>query len=118
MNYHIRRFIPAFKGLWFAVRHDAGFKLEFYIGAIVISTALYILHPFTSTEFLFVIFGWCLILITELQNSALEITLDHLHPDHHEAVGRSKDMAAAAVLLATLFLGFVLVYLGYIRWLH
>lgn len=32
-------------------------------------------------------------------NTALEELADHLHPDHHRAIGRVKDIAAAGVLL-------------------
>lgn len=53
---------------------------------------------------------WCavmaltvgLVLVTELINSALETFFDHLHPDHHPAVGAAKDIAAGAVLIASL----------------
>lgn len=111
IRYHIRRFIPAFRGIWYALRHDRGFKLEGYGGALFLCGSLYLLQPFTATEFLWLTLGWCLILITELQNSALELTLDHLHPEQHEMVGRSKDLTAAAVLLAAGFLGIVVLVL-------
>ena len=104
-QYYLRRFIPAFQGLWYAMRNDKGFKIELYGGALFLCSSLYLLQPFTSNEFLWLTLGWCLILITELQNSALELTLDHLHPEHHEMIGRSKDLTAAAVLLAAGFLG-------------
>ena len=38
----------------------------------------------------------------EALNSALEELADAVHPDRHPAVGRAKDLAAAAVLLAAL----------------
>jgi diacylglycerol kinase (ATP) len=43
-----------------------------------------------------------LVLVTELLNTALEELADHLHPAQHPAIGRAKDMAAGAVLLASL----------------
>jgi undecaprenol kinase len=43
-----------------------------------------------------------LVLVTELLNTALEELADHLHPGQHPAIGRAKDMAAGAVLLASL----------------
>ncbi len=43
-----------------------------------------------------------LVLVTELLNTALEELADHLHPARHPAIGRAKDMAAGAVLLASL----------------
>lgn len=72
-------------------------------------------QPLSKTELLFLLLGWCLILITELQNSALEHALDHLHPERHDTIGRSKDLAAAAVLLAGVFLLLVLVVIGWQR---
>ncbi|MBY0284831.1 MAG: diacylglycerol kinase [Sphingomonas sp.] len=43
-----------------------------------------------------------LVLTLEIINSALEYLLDHLHPDHHPAIGAAKDAAAGAVLLASI----------------
>ena len=43
-----------------------------------------------------------LVLTLEMINSALEYLLDHLHPDHHPAIGAAKDAAAGAVLLASI----------------
>jgi len=40
-----------------------------------------------------------LVIGAELFNSALERTLDRLHPDHHPLVGEAKDCAAGAVLV-------------------
>jgi diacylglycerol kinase len=35
-------------------------------------------------------------------NSALEALADHLHPDQHPQIGVAKDLAAAAVLIASM----------------
>lgn len=43
-----------------------------------------------------------LVLTLEMINSALEYLLDHLHPEHHPAIGAAKDAAAGAVLLASI----------------
>jgi undecaprenol kinase len=43
------------------------------------------------------------VLVAELLNTALEELIDHLHPGQHPAMGRAKDMAAGAVLVASLF---------------
>jgi diacylglycerol kinase len=48
------------------------------------------------------------VLITELQNTSFEEALDHLHPELHDKIGRSKDMAAGAVLTAGIFLALVM----------
>ena len=43
-----------------------------------------------------------LVISMELLNSALEESLDRLHPDLHPAIGRAKDMASGAVLVAAI----------------
>jgi diacylglycerol kinase len=60
-------------------------------------------------DFLFLGLAYVLILITELQNSSFEAALDRIHPEKHDEIGKSKDMAAGAVLTAGFFLVFVMV---------
>ena len=43
-----------------------------------------------------------LVLSLEMINSALEYTIDHLHPSLAEPIKRAKDAAAGAVLIASL----------------
>ena len=39
------------------------------------------------------------LLAIELVNSAIEQTLDALHPDYHPGIGKAKDRSAGAVLV-------------------
>lgn len=111
-----RRFKYAFAGIFYAVRCDSSMRSQVYLGGLVIAGFIYIASPLTQTEWLLLVFAYGLILITELQNSALETALDHLHPDTHTDVGRSKDLAAGAVLIAGILLGIVIITLIYARW--
>jgi undecaprenol kinase len=43
-----------------------------------------------------------LVVAAELLNTAVEALADHLHPQRHEAIKRTKDVAAAAVLVGSL----------------
>jgi undecaprenol kinase len=43
-----------------------------------------------------------LVLATELLNTAIEALADHLHPQQHEGIKITKDIAAAAVLISSL----------------
>ena len=43
-----------------------------------------------------------LVLAAELVNSGIEALADHLHPEHHPAIGKVKDMAAGMVLVMAL----------------
>lgn len=74
---------------------------------------------------------WALMALTigavvsaELLNTALEVLADHLHPGHHPAIGRCKDVAAGAVLVSSMaavgvglafLIGHVLPWLGWVR---
>lgn len=92
----------ASSGIIHAVRHDKSIALHLLGGTVLIAITAYICNPLTLAQWQFLLLGWILILVTELQNSALETALDHLHPDRHAAVRESKDMAAGAVLLSSL----------------
>ena len=104
---YLQRFPHAGRGLWYALRHDFGFRTQIYVGLLVGTGITYWFTPLTLDELLWLALAAILILITELQNSALEVALDRLHPERHLEIKRSKDMAAAAVLLAGLFAGLV-----------
>lgn len=110
-----RRLGFALRGIHYALRTDKSFRLQWYGVGSVIAFAIIILTPISGTELLFLVLAYFLILITELQNSALEYALDHLHPETHDNIGRSKDMAAGAVFLAGLFLTMVIATLLYPR---
>lgn len=105
---YLNRFPHALRGIIYALKNDFGFRTQIYGIGLVVTVFIILLNPLSSTELLFVILAYFLILITELQNSALEVALDKLHPELHENIGKSKDMAAGAVLLAGLFLVIVL----------
>lgn len=110
-----RRLGFALRGIHYALRTDKSFRLQWYGVGSVVAFAIVVLTPVTSIELLFLVLAYFLILITELQNSALEYALDHLHPETHDNIGRSKDMAAGAVFLAGLFLTIVIATLLYPR---
>lgn len=97
------RFLYPVKGLCYALVKDFSFQTQFVGGLLYIFIIWLIFNPLVAWEWLFIMLAWTLVLITELQNSALEEALDKIHPERHENIGRSKDMAAGAVLLAAMF---------------
>lgn len=106
---NINRIQYALAGILFALRTDYSYRTQAWSILVVVTIAVYLLQPLSQTEILFLGLAYTLILITELQNSSFEAALDHMHPDHHVNIGRSKDMAAGSVFSAGLFLVFVLV---------
>lgn len=114
---YFSRFPYAFRGIAYAAVNDFGYRTQVYLGialAILISLFFY---PLSSTELLFIALSYALVLITELQNSALEAALDRLHPELNDDIKHSKDMAAGAVLTAGIFLIIVLATIAYSRFM-
>jgi len=114
---YINRFPHAIRGIIYAALNDSSYRHQLYLTAVVIIGYLYFVTPLDKFEFLFVLLACVLILITELQNSAIEAALDRLHPELHESIKQSKDMASGAVLIAGLFLVTTLAVISYTRFI-
>ena len=108
----------ALKGLRHAYHGDKSFRMEVVYGLPIYLFLGWLLAPFAPWEFVLFIFSYILILVIELVNTAFEKMLERVHPDEHELIGRSKDISAAAVLLACIFAIIVIFILGYIRVVH
>ncbi len=113
----ITRFSHPTRGLLYALKNDQSFQSQFFGGILFLFLMWFFYSPLAPWEWLFLGLCWTLILITELQNSALEEALDRLHPELHDNIGRSKDMAAGAVLLAAIYTISAVVVLSLVRWL-
>lgn len=105
-------FRHAFRGIKFAYAHDKSFKIEVWATPLVVFFA-WLFWPLTQSEVLFLILGVSLIYITELINTAFERALERLHPERHELIGKSKDIAAAAVLVAVIFTSIVVIVISF-----
>ena len=100
MKNEIQSFRAAFKGLfdlWTQERHG-----RFHLLATVCALAGGLVCGLQTFEWIAVLLCIALVNGLEALNSALEQTLDLLHPDTHPAVGRAKDLAAGAVLVAAI----------------
>jgi len=89
-------------GLAHAYKWDKSFRMEVWgsVGFIIVGALLW---PLSGVEFILLTLAYLLILITELINTAVEQMLERLHPERHELIGKSKDIASAAVLMAFVF---------------
>src|SRR3989344_893515 len=111
----VSRFGNAFRGFKKAYKLDDHFRYEVIFGGIFFLAFGYWLWPLAPHVFLFLALAYALVLITELVNTAFERALERLHPERHELIGVSKDIAAAAVLLSG---AFALLVLGIIAANH
>jgi diacylglycerol kinase len=114
MKYWITRFSHPLRGLKYAFKHDFAIRFEIVLGFVGLPVSYFLFGPFSAAELLLLIFCWFFIIVTEIQNSAIEIALDKIHPERHEAIGRSKDLTAAAVVWAGIFglISFIFVVSG------
>ena len=98
----VSSFALASGGLREAYRRDLSFRMEVWAGSILVVFG-YVLWPMSGAELLFLFLAFSLILVAELINTALESALERLHPEEHELIGRSKDIASAAVFITVIF---------------
>ncbi len=89
--------IWSLQGLRAAWLHESSFRLEVYLLALMAPAALWLGE--TAIERAMLIGSCLLVLSAELLNSALEALVERYGAEHHELVGRAKDMGSAAVFV-------------------
>ncbi|MCC6631212.1 MAG: diacylglycerol kinase [Gammaproteobacteria bacterium] len=95
-----RRMGFALAGLRDAFRREASFRTHLLATAVVLITL-----AVTRASIIWWAIGVLaigLVLVAELLNSALETLADRLHPERHPEIRSMKDMAAGAVLIASI----------------
>lgn len=106
----IRSFSFAIKGLRHAWKIDQSFRLEISLGLPLYVIFGSLMSPLTDLELITLVFSYLFILAIELLNTSIEHLLDRLHPDGHEMIERSKDIASSAVLMSFIFAFFVFMF--------
>ena len=96
----IKSFKYAFNGIFILLKsqHNAWIHA---VATILVVTIGFILG-FTKTEWCWIVVAILLVWITEAINTAFEFLADAVSPDHHPLVGKAKDVAAGAVLIAAI----------------
>lgn len=85
-------------GLQAAYRHEQAFRLETLVLVFVVPGGLWLGK--TGAERALLIGSWCLVMVVELLNSAVEALVDRIGTERTELAGRAKDMGSAAVFAA------------------
>lgn len=95
-----RSFRYALKGLrtLFQGEPNAWIHLAAAAGVLVGAWVL----DFSTVEWVLIIFAIGIVFAAEALNSAIEALCDYACKEHNEMIGRSKDLAAAGVLIAAL----------------
>lgn len=103
------------QGLVAAWRHEAAFRQELLLAAILTPLAFGLAR--SALEVLLLLMPLVLVLVVELINSAIEAVADALSAEHHVLLGRAKDLGSAAVLLSLGLLAAVWLTIAALRWL-
>lgn len=92
--------LKGLKAIW---KHEAAFRQEVAMAAVMIPAAFWV---GTDAVQVALLIGVCLVvLIVELLNSAVESVVDRIGEEVHELSGRAKDMGSAAVFVSLCMAG-------------
>jgi len=95
-----RSFYFAFAGIRYLFRTQRNARLELLIGLAVCALALWLRIDAVRSSIL--VLATCAVLILEALNTAIEAVVDLASPEHHRLAKISKDVSAAAVLIAAI----------------
>ncbi len=90
----------AFKGIYTLFASQPNAKIHLVATFVVISLGFY--YSITTYEWCLCIFAIASVLAAEAFNTALEFLTDLVSPDYHELAGKTKDVAAGAVLITAI----------------
>jgi len=96
----MKKFGFAFKGLVFFFRNELNAKIHSAISIMVIVSGFY--FKLNLFEWGLVSFAIALVFTAEIINTAIEKIMDMVHPEKDIRVGNIKDLAAGAVLFASI----------------
>lgn len=93
-------FRHAVHGMAVAFRQERNLRFQVLIGLAALAAAVGLQVSFLEAAMVVVMSA--AVIGLELVNSSLEALADAVHPAYHPAIERAKDMAAGAVLLASM----------------
>ncbi len=90
----------AIEGILWTARSQRHMRIHFAAAVVVLLLAC--LLKVTALEFILLTFAVILVMFAELVNTALETVVDLVSPEYHLLARRAKDVAAGAVLIASI----------------
>jgi len=100
MKNFLKSFIYAAHGIWLGIVHHRNLKVQIAISIIVIGAGFYFHIP--ASEWYVVLLCIALVICLEMINSAIEGLVDLVTMEKKILAGKIKDIAAGAVLMASL----------------
>jgi diacylglycerol kinase len=98
-------FIFALNGLKTAWKEELNFRIEIFVGIVVVFCILFFKFSFIETTFS--VIAIIMVLISEILNTAMEDLCNKVQPEHDPIIGKIKDTMAAFVLVSSLGAGIV-----------
>lgn len=95
-----RSFKHAGNGIRILIQSEIHAKIHLIASLLVIILASFL--ELSRIEFALLLFAIGMVWVAEAINTAIEKIMDLLHPGHHPKVGIIKDLAAGAVLIASI----------------
>lgn len=96
----LHSFWYAGKGIGYLIRHEAQFQVHIFLATLAIGAGFWL--GLSKVEWLCVVICIAVVATAEALNTALEVLVDWLSPEKRAEAGKVKDIAAGAVLLASL----------------
>ncbi|MFA6000447.1 MAG: diacylglycerol kinase family protein [Candidatus Paceibacterota bacterium] len=97
---HAQRFLNAFRGIYVVKQSTRHFSFHMFVTLLVIICGFY--FKVSSLEWIALVFAIGFVFTAEAFNTAIEIDIDLTSPEYHPYAKDTKDVAAGAVLFATL----------------
>ena len=88
-------------GISYVTKNEKNFKRE--IALVIIALILSYILKIDKIEFIIVLTMICLVLTTEIINTAIERTVDLVTKEYHELARIAKDVSAGSVLVTSIF---------------
>lgn len=93
----LKSFNFAFNGIYMLIKHEHNAWIHCFATICVIAAGFH--YGISSHEWVAVIFAIGSVLAAEAVNSSIEALADLVSPQYNEAIKKTKDMAAGAVLI-------------------
>ena len=90
----------AFSGLWYAIRTQVNMKVHLTLA--ILALVLGILLHISAVEFAIILVTIAGVMVAEMFNTVIELTVDLASPSYHPLAKIAKDVAAGAVLLSAI----------------
>ena len=96
----VQSFVHAFAGLDFVIRNEPNMRIHLAIAALAICAGLWL--QIEASEWRWLIMAMAIVLATEAMNTGIEQACNAISRSFHPAIKAAKDVAAGAVLIASI----------------